>query len=107
MLQPSCAGCRVQGADCIYGYDTETKQHSSQWTNPNPATQKTARQVKSKDKRMLIFDSKEFILASQTVNSTYYCDTLRQLRENVQRLRPEVCQQKKWLLHHNNAPIHS
>jgi hypothetical protein len=25
----------------------------------------------------------------------------------VQRLRPEVCQQKKWLLHHNNAPIHS
>jgi hypothetical protein len=41
------------------------------------------------------------------VNSTHYCNVLRRLRENVQRLRPELCQQKKWLLNHINGPIHS
>jgi hypothetical protein len=42
-------------------------------------------------------------MASQTVNSEYYCDVLWQLRENVQRLRPELWRQKNCLLHHNNA----
>jgi hypothetical protein len=50
---------------------------------------------------------KEFVLAGQTVNSTYYCDVLWQLHENVRRLRPELWRQKNWLLHHNNAPSHT
>jgi hypothetical protein len=50
---------------------------------------------------------KEFVLANQTVNSAYSCDGLRRLRENVQRLRPELWQQKNWLLHHDNAPSHT
>jgi hypothetical protein len=33
---------------------------------------------------------KEFVLAGQTVNSAYYGDVLRRLRENVWRLRPEL-----------------
>jgi hypothetical protein len=51
---------------------------------------KKARQVKSKVKSMLIifFDirgivHKEFAMAGQTVNSTYYCDVLQQLHENM------------------------
>jgi hypothetical protein len=48
---------------------------------------------------------KEFVLAGQTVCSAYYCDVLRQLRENVRRLPSELWQrQKNWLLHHDNAP---
>jgi hypothetical protein len=50
---------------------------------------------------------KEFVLASQTVNSIYYCDVLRRLHENVRRLRPELWQQKNWVLHHDNAPSHT
>jgi hypothetical protein len=46
---------------------------------------------------------KEFVLAGQTVNSVYYCDVLRRLLEDVRRLRLELCRQKKWLLHHDNA----
>jgi hypothetical protein len=72
------------------------------------------RQVKSKVKSTLIlfFDikgivHKEFVLADQTVNSAYYCDVLRRLRENVKRLRPELWRQKNWLLHHDNAPSHT
>jgi histone-lysine N-methyltransferase SETMAR len=49
---------------------------------------------------------KEFVLAGQTVNSGYYCDVLRRLLENMRRLRPELWQQKNWLLHHDNTPSH-
>jgi hypothetical protein len=51
---------------------------------------KKVRQMKSKVMSMLIifFDIKglvlkEFVLAGQTVNSTYYCDILWRLRENL------------------------
>jgi hypothetical protein len=47
---------------------------------------------------------KEFILAGQTVNSAYYCDVLRRLRENVRRLRLEFEWQKNWLLYQDKAP---
>jgi hypothetical protein len=48
----------------------------------------------------------EFVLAGQTVNSAYYCDVLRRLRENVRRLRPELWREENWLLHHN-TPSHT
>jgi hypothetical protein len=74
----------------IYGSDPEPKQQSSQWNSPNSPRPKKARQVKSKVKSMLIifFDikgivHKEFFLASQAVNSAYYCDVLQRLHENV------------------------
>jgi hypothetical protein len=38
---------------------------------------------------------KEFVLADQTVNSAYYCDVLRQLRETVLRLRLEHRRRKE------------
>jgi hypothetical protein len=47
------------------------------------------------------------VLASQIVNSTYYCDVLRQLNENVQILHPDLWQQKNWLLHHYDPPSHT
>jgi hypothetical protein len=50
---------------------------------------------------------KEFVLAGQTVNFAYYCDVLRQLRKNVQRLLPKLWRQTNWLLHHDNAPFHT
>jgi hypothetical protein len=60
--------------------------------SPRP---KRARQVKSKVKSMIIIffyikgvTHKEFVLADRTVNSAYYCDALRPLRETVWRLRP-------------------
>jgi hypothetical protein len=70
--------------------------------------------VKNKAKSMYVtfFDIKgnvhgEFVLASQTGISAYYCDVLRRLRENVRRLRPELWRQKNWLLHHDKAPSHT
>jgi hypothetical protein len=37
---------------------------------------------------------KEFILASQTVNFTYYCDVLRRLRENMRDFAPNFGDKK-------------
>lgn len=98
----------------IYGYDPETKQQSSQWKSPTSPRPKKARQVKSKVKSMLLvfFDTKgivhkEFVPPNQTVNSTYYCDVLRRLRENVRRRRPELWRRGNWMLHHDNAPCHT
>jgi hypothetical protein len=51
--------------------------------------------------------NKEFVLEGQTVNSAYHFDVLRRLRENVQRILPELWRQKNWLLHHDNAPSHT
>jgi hypothetical protein len=49
---------------------------------------------------------KEFAVSVQAVNSTYYCDILRQLRENVWRLCPKLWWQRNWLLHHDNTLLH-
>jgi hypothetical protein len=58
---------------------------------------KRARQGKIRVKRMFVifFHMKgiiqiKFVLAGQTVNSSYYCDILRRLLANVRRLRTEL-----------------
>jgi hypothetical protein len=40
----------------------------------------------------------EFVPPNTTVNSDFYCDILRHLRENVQQKRPEVWCNHNWLL---------
>jgi histone-lysine N-methyltransferase SETMAR len=100
----------------IYSYDPETKQQSSQWKRSNSPRPNKARQVKRKVKSMLIIFfhakgkgifHKQFVLSGQTVNSAYYCDVLRQLCENVQRICPKLWQQRNWLLHDDNTPSHT
>jgi hypothetical protein len=49
----------------------------------------------------------EFVVAGRTVNTAYYCDVLRRLRENVRRFRPELRLQKNWLLQHDNISSHT
>jgi hypothetical protein len=54
-----------------YDYDPGTKQQSSQWKMT----------IRTKSMLNILFDGKgtvhkEFVLAGQIVNSTYYCDVL-------------------------------
>jgi hypothetical protein len=74
----------------IYGYDPATKQQSSQWKSPQSPRAKKALQVRSSKKSMLINFSyikgivhREFVPPNTAVNSDFYCDVLRRLRENV------------------------
>jgi len=50
---------------------------------------------------------KEFIPRGQTVNSGFYCEVLRRMREKVRRHRPQLWREQTWLLHHDNAPAHT
>jgi hypothetical protein len=61
---------------------------------------------------ILFFDvkgtvSREFVPPNTPVNSDFYCDVLRHLRENVRRKRLELWRNHNWLLHHDNAPAHT
>ena len=58
------------------------------------------------------FDSKgimhkEFVPTGQTVNSMFYREVLRRLRENERRYRSQLWWEKTWLLHHNDDPSHT
>jgi hypothetical protein len=97
----------------VYGYYPETKLQSSQWRSPSPRPKK-ARQVLSNVKTMLMvfFDIQglvhcEFISAGQTVDQHYYKEVLLRLREKVRRQRSQLFQSGRWLLHHDNAPVHT
>jgi hypothetical protein len=73
-----------------------------------------ARQVQSNVKTMLMvfFDIQglvhcEFVPTGQTVNQHYYKEVLLRLREKVRRQRSQLFQSVRWLLHHDNAPVHT
>lgn len=98
----------------VYGYDVETKVQSSQWKSTSSPTPKKARQVKSNVKVMLtvFFDWQgvvyyEFLPRGETINRFRYLATLRNLREAVRRKRPMLWRSGDWVLHHDNAPVHS
>jgi histone-lysine N-methyltransferase SETMAR len=90
----------------IYGYDPETKQQLWQWKSPQSPRAKKARQVWSLTMSMLIAFWCEFVPPNTTINSDFYCDILRHLRENGWRQRPELWCKHKLFLHHDNAPSH-
>jgi hypothetical protein len=49
----------------------------------------------------------EFGPPNTMVNSDFYCDVLKRLRENVRQKRPEPWRNHNWLFHHENAPAHT
>ncbi|UYV65404.1 hypothetical protein LAZ67_3004252 [Cordylochernes scorpioides] len=69
----------------VYGYDVETKAHSSQWGVVHH----------------------EFLPQGRTVNKEYYLQVIRNLREAIRQKRPDLWKNKNWLLHHDNAPAHT
>ena len=98
----------------VYGYDVETKVLSSQWVSKTLPRPKKARQVRSHVKVMLtvFFYSEgvihnEFLLQGRTVNKEYYLEVMQRLREEVRKKRPDMWREKRWMLQHDNMPLHS
>ena len=97
----------------VYGCDLDTKQQSSHWKSPGSPRPKKARQSCSATKSMLIvfYDIRgivhhEFAPEGQTVNTKFYCNILRCLREDIWRKWPELWRVGNWLLHSDNTPSH-
>ena len=102
------------GESWVYGDDVETKAQSSQWVGQESPRPKKARMSRSNMKVMLLvfFDWQgiihhEFVPRGQTVNKEFYVAVLKRLREAVSRKRPQLWTNQSWVLHHDNAPIHS
>ncbi|UYV81550.1 hypothetical protein LAZ67_20001513 [Cordylochernes scorpioides] len=49
----------------------------------------------------------EFLPQGRTVNKEYYLQVMRNLREAIRQKRPDLWKNKNWLLHHDNAPVHT
>ena len=95
----------------IYDYEIELKSQSREWKHKDSPRLKKSRKSKSKINVMLLvsFDCHgivhhEFAPEGQTVNAAFYVDVLKRLRDRV---RPELWEGRRWILHHNNAPAHS
>ncbi|CAD7002724.1 unnamed protein product [Ceratitis capitata] len=49
----------------------------------------------------------EFLPQGRTVNKEYYLQVMRNLGEAIRQKRPNLWENKNWLLHHDNAPAHT
>ncbi|UYV70840.1 hypothetical protein LAZ67_8000810 [Cordylochernes scorpioides] len=98
----------------IYGFDSETTQQASAWRFKNEPRPKKARKAPSKVKVMLtvFFDYQgivhhDFQQQGSTMTADSYLGVLRRLREAIRQKRPELWRSKSWILHHDNAPVHT
>ena len=69
---------------CCYQFDSEPKRQSMEWRSSSPRPQKSLQKSKVKTMLIAFFDSdgithKEFIPASQSVNSAFYEQVLKRL----------------------------
>ena len=49
----------------------------------------------------------EFVPQGQTVTQNYYREVLERLLQRMRRVRREQWEKKGWMLHHDNAPVHT
>jgi hypothetical protein len=93
--QPSCPGLLVTRA----GFTVMALRQSNDHTNGKVQTHRDRKRrdrLRAKSRECSAFFDikgivdKEFVLGGQTVNSAYYCDVLRRMRDNVHRLRPKI-----------------
>ena len=75
---------------------------------------KKVRQVRSNAKVLLtvFFDCKgvvdhEFLPQCPTVNKKYYLEVMWRLQKAIRRKRTELWKNQSWILHYDNAPVHT
>jgi hypothetical protein len=98
----------------ICPYDPKTKKQSPQWNSTQSPREKRCGRSGIQQRACSLFIStwrglftvNLFLLILQSTLDSY-CDILRRLRENVQQKRPELWRNHKWLLHQDNAPVHT
>lgn len=97
----------------VHHYTPETKQQSKQWVRPGSPPPKKAKAILSANKVMasVFWDAKGIIMVDylqrgKTINSDYYCELLRRLREALKIKRPGMLT-KKVIFHQDNARPHT
>lgn len=97
----------------VHHYTPETKQQSKQWVRAGSPPPKKAKAILSANKVMasVFWDAKgvimvDYLQKGTTINSDYYCELLRRLREELKVKRPGLLT-KKVLFHQDNARVHT
>lgn len=97
----------------VHHHTPESKQQSKQWKRSGSPTPKKAKCVLSANKVMasVFWDSKgvifvDYLPKGETINSGYYCNLLRKLREEIKEKRPGMLR-KRILFHQDNARVHT
>ena len=111
-----CVKNKIKCADAfrmlivVYGEAT-LDSHARHSRSPRP---KKARQVRSNVKVLLtVFCDcssvvhHEFLPQGRTVNKEYYLQITCNLREAIRQKRPDLWKNKNWLLHYDNASVHT
>ncbi len=95
-------------------YKPETKQQSMYWLRSDQPRPVKATRGRSLAKTMLIlfFDSRgplhiDFLPEGETVNSEYFISVLREVRESIRRKQPDLWNNRKFVLHMDNASSHT
>lgn len=101
-------------------FDPETKQSSCEWRRKGSKGPVKVRKSRAQKKTMLIlfYDQKgvvhlEFLPQGETVDTDYYLEVLKCLKESVRRKRPDLWKRqpgtdtRTMLLHHDNASCHT
>ncbi|UYV76983.1 CLCN3 [Cordylochernes scorpioides] len=94
--------------------DPELLKRASEWRFKNEPRPEKARKAPSKVKVMLtvFFDYQgivhhKFQQQGSTITADSYLGVLRRLREAIRQKRPVLWARKSWILHHDNAPVHT
>ncbi len=96
----------------VFTFDPRTKQADMEWVAPGAVRPRKALRSRSAKKCLLIlfFDSHGVIctyFTNETVDTDIYLDSLRYMREAVQRKRPHLWADKSFLLLQDNASPHT
>ncbi len=97
----------------VFTYDPRTKCADMEWTRPGEPRPRKALQGRSQQRTMLIlfFDSHGpihcFFNDEGTVDSEIYIESMRQMREQLRRKRPQLWADKNFYLLQDNASPHT
>ncbi len=98
----------------VYEYGFELKLQGCEWRQEEKPRLKKAGWSHSNIKTMVIvfFDiqgvvHQGYVPWGQTVNTEYYMEVLKRLRERVCRMQLEMFKENSWILHQDHAPAHA
>jgi len=99
----------TRGKSWVFTHDRDMKHHSCEWqTNTSPQNKSCGAQNLSEGHADSFFDSlgalyHEFATAGERVNSAFYVQVLKHLRDATQWTELKKWR-NKWILHHDSSP---
>ena len=98
----------------VYSYAIETKAQSSYCKRSEEPRPKKARQVRENvNVSLTVFlycndvVYHEFISQARTVDTEYYLEVMRRMREAIRQKRTELWKNQSRILHYDNGPAHT